>query len=326
MQKKLQVFISSTFTDLHEERQAAVQAVLNAGHIPAGMELFKAGDKSQKETIKRWIEESDVYMLILGGRYGSIEEDSGKSYTHWEYDYAGELGKPRFAIVIKDSALDEKVKVHGQGVLERENYVKYTEFKKEVLGKVSKFYFDIKDIKLTVLESLKEFERDSTLSGWISGKSIVNQHELLESNFRLLEENQRLSKEIEKFRTVTLKENEINGYSFDEVKNYLESNEIELTENAFGKEVAGTNATYLELFIIFKDSFAIGIENSYGMDTEDNFLFFRFAPKLISLDLLEKVKVAGKPYQRIQTSKYGYKFLAIYEMEKIKNNLNTPSK
>lgn len=66
MQKKLQVFISSTFVDLQDERQAAVQAVLNAGHIPAGMELFKAGDQSQKETIKRWIEESDVYMLILG--------------------------------------------------------------------------------------------------------------------------------------------------------------------------------------------------------------------------------------------------------------------
>lgn len=52
MNKRLQVFISSTYTDLTEERQAAVAAVLNAGHIPAGMELFKSGDQSQKETIK----------------------------------------------------------------------------------------------------------------------------------------------------------------------------------------------------------------------------------------------------------------------------------
>ncbi|WP_156510165.1 DUF4062 domain-containing protein, partial [Paenibacillus macquariensis] len=99
MKKKLQVFISSTYTDMIEERQAAVSAVLNSGHIPAGMELFKSGDKSQKETIKRWIDESDVYMLILGGRYGSIDEETGKSYTHWEYDYAGEIGKRRFAVV-----------------------------------------------------------------------------------------------------------------------------------------------------------------------------------------------------------------------------------
>jgi len=34
---KIQVFISSTYTDLIEERQAVVQAVLQAGHIPAGM-------------------------------------------------------------------------------------------------------------------------------------------------------------------------------------------------------------------------------------------------------------------------------------------------
>ncbi|WP_051007944.1 DUF4062 domain-containing protein [Psychroflexus torquis] len=67
--KKLQVFISSTFIDLIEERQAAVQAVLSCGHIPAGMELFTAGDESQMKVIKRWIEESDVYLLILGGRY-----------------------------------------------------------------------------------------------------------------------------------------------------------------------------------------------------------------------------------------------------------------
>ena len=65
MKKKLQIFVSSTFTDLLVERQAAVQAILRAGNIPAGMELFSAGNKSQLETIKKWIEESDIYVLIL---------------------------------------------------------------------------------------------------------------------------------------------------------------------------------------------------------------------------------------------------------------------
>ena len=88
MNKKLQVFVSSTYTDLIEERQAAVEAILDAGHIPAGMELFKAGNKSQLETIYKWIDDSDVYILILGGRYGSIEEISGKSYIQLEYEYA----------------------------------------------------------------------------------------------------------------------------------------------------------------------------------------------------------------------------------------------
>src|SRR5215212_6560884 len=98
--RKLQVFISSTFSDLREERQAAVEAILTAGHIPAGMELFAAGDESQMNVIKRWIDESDVYLLVLGGRYGSLEPNSQKSYIHLEYDYAVERGKPLFAVVI----------------------------------------------------------------------------------------------------------------------------------------------------------------------------------------------------------------------------------
>jgi Domain of unknown function (DUF4062) len=62
MKRKLQVFISSTYLDLIEERQAAVSAILKAGHIPAGMELFTAGDKSQLDTINSWIDESDIYI------------------------------------------------------------------------------------------------------------------------------------------------------------------------------------------------------------------------------------------------------------------------
>ncbi len=113
MDKKLQVFVSSTYTDLIEERQAAVQAILDAGHIPAGMELFKAG-KSQMKTIQKWIDDSDVYMLILGGRYGSIEEESSLSYTELEYRYALSKNMPVFAIVLNDSFLFTKAALMGK--------------------------------------------------------------------------------------------------------------------------------------------------------------------------------------------------------------------
>lgn len=61
MEKKYQIFISSTFTDLIDERQAAVEAILRAGHIPAGMELFTSTNKTQWDVIKKWINESDIY-------------------------------------------------------------------------------------------------------------------------------------------------------------------------------------------------------------------------------------------------------------------------
>lgn len=113
VKKRLQVFVSSTFNDLKNERQAAVEAILSAGHIPAGMELFTAGDESQMEVIKQWIDESDVYLLILGGRYGSVEPKTGKSYTQLEYEYALGLGKPLFACVVNEAALEESVKQYG---------------------------------------------------------------------------------------------------------------------------------------------------------------------------------------------------------------------
>ena len=139
MKSKLQVFISSTFQDLKEERQAAVEAILRSGHFPAGMELFTAGNKSQWEIIQRWINESDIYLLILGGRYGSTEPDSGISYTELEYDFAVSLGKPYFSVVITEKGLEEKVKKSGTEVIEMMNQEKLKKFREKVLRKFQHF-------------------------------------------------------------------------------------------------------------------------------------------------------------------------------------------
>lgn len=138
MNKKLQVFVSSTYTDLIEERQAAVEAILDAGHIPAGMELFKAGNESQLKTIYKWIDQSDVYMLILGGRYGSIENKTGKSYTQLEYEYALSKGIPVFAVVLDQSFLAEKINTLGlNNVIEQSHSDSYYAFKKWLCQRLS---------------------------------------------------------------------------------------------------------------------------------------------------------------------------------------------
>jgi hypothetical protein len=85
--KKYQVFVSSTFSDLQNERRAVMTALMEAGYIPAGMEFFGAVDEKQFEFIKRVIDDSDYYVVIVGNRYGSLDKD-GMSYTEKEYDYA----------------------------------------------------------------------------------------------------------------------------------------------------------------------------------------------------------------------------------------------
>jgi hypothetical protein len=172
MKKKYQIFVSSTYTDLQLERQAAVESILLAHHIPAGMELFSAGSETQLEVIKRWIEESDVYMLILGGRYGAIEPSSQMSYTEIEYDHAVHLGKPLFAVVLTESAIEEKVKSGGSDFLEKYEPKKYESFRKKVLSRISKIVSDEKDIKLAVLQYLLSLEHTQKIDGWIRASSV----------------------------------------------------------------------------------------------------------------------------------------------------------
>ena len=168
MDKKLQVFVSSTFTDLIEERQVAVEAILDAGHIPAGMELFKAG-KSQMKTIRKWIDDSDVYLLILGGRYGQIEEDTGLSYTELEYKYALSKKMPVFAIVLEESFLHLKAAANGNEVFERNNKEKYNSFKEFVKTKVVRFAANKDKISTIVHSQLNDliYDDEYDLQGWI---------------------------------------------------------------------------------------------------------------------------------------------------------------
>ena len=99
--KKFQVFISSTFRDLSDERQDAIRSVLDLGHIPSGMEIFPAADVEQFDYIKKVIDECDYYVLIIGARYGSVDS-AGVSFTEKEYAYALEQKKVVLAFLHGD--------------------------------------------------------------------------------------------------------------------------------------------------------------------------------------------------------------------------------
>ena len=102
MNKKYQIFVSSTYKDLKQERQFAIDSIIKLRHIPAGMELFSATGENQFEMIKPIIYESDYYLLIVAGKYGTVCEDTGLSYTEMEYDFAVENQKRVIAFVHED--------------------------------------------------------------------------------------------------------------------------------------------------------------------------------------------------------------------------------
>lgn len=317
MKRKLQIFVSSTFTDLIEERQAAVSAILKAGHIPAGMELFTAADRSQMDIIKNWIDESDVYMLILGGRYGSIEPTTGKSYTELEYDYAVEKGKALFAVVITKDALEKKVKEHGTDFIELKEPKPLADFKDKVLSNMSSFFEDIKDIRLCVHESLSDFSANRKLKGWVSADEIIDTHDLAEEIKKLNEENRKLKSEIE------AKDKKINTLAGDKDSEMKEINEIlfetkiTLSTGTLGVE-KDINTNLLGIFIGCQKYFINGITNDIQMDDNDNYLYFTISPMLKIHGLMENEKVTGAKYRRYVITEKGTKFLAYVEKNKLK--------
>lgn len=101
LKKRYQVFVSSTYRDLVEERRHVIQALLESKCIPSGMELFPAASLDQWTLIQRVIDDCDYYIVIVAGKYGS-QGSSGSSYTEMEFDYALANGKPVIGFFYED--------------------------------------------------------------------------------------------------------------------------------------------------------------------------------------------------------------------------------
>lgn len=134
---KYQCFVSSTYEDLGDERQACATAILKANHIPAGMEYFHPTSE-MKGYIENWIIDSDIVFLILGGRYGSIDPETGLSFTEWEYRVAKENKKEVIILFLSESYLLEKLAKFRREklnilVFEQKHEAAYKKFKEELM-------------------------------------------------------------------------------------------------------------------------------------------------------------------------------------------------
>ena len=128
--RKFSVFISSTYENLKNERQALVGVALENNFIPVGMEQFHAAPTSQWNVITKMIDECDVYLLVIGARYGSIDKETGISYTEKEYNYAKSKGLPVLVLIKEASAITESEKDAGEDKYEKMK--KLDEFRKRV--------------------------------------------------------------------------------------------------------------------------------------------------------------------------------------------------
>lgn len=122
---KKTVFISSTYADLIDERRRVWDLLRNYDVLVKGMEEFGARKEDAATTCKLEVEQSDIYVGIIGLRYGSEEPVTNKSYTQYEYELAVEQNK-EILIYINDEAnyLSSQVNIQFDKIDKLNNFKK----------------------------------------------------------------------------------------------------------------------------------------------------------------------------------------------------------
>jgi len=182
--KRYQVFVSSTYTDLKDERDAVSQTILEMQHFPVGMERWPAADEEQFGFIRRVIDESDYYLVIIGQRYGTLADD-GISYTEKEYHYAVSKGLKIIALVQEpDVAPKTDVDPNKQRRLDafREKLKK---------GRLVKIWKSKEELTNAVLHALHHALVTHPATGWMRADQIASV-EALSDIVTLQKENKEL--------------------------------------------------------------------------------------------------------------------------------------
>ena len=188
MEKKYQVFVSSTYLDLIEERRKVMEVLLNRNCIPVGMEFFPSANEELLPMIKRFIDECDYYILIVANRYGEIDKQEGKSYTQIEYEYARKKGIPIAIFICNDKNKDSR----GES---KEKQSKLDTFKKQLKNYSYKEWSTPDNLAANVCLSLGYLIKNHPRSGWVNTNAISSD----EANREILtlrKENSQLKKQL----------------------------------------------------------------------------------------------------------------------------------
>jgi hypothetical protein len=96
------VFISSTFSDLKHHRLLVREAIIRLECGSKAMESFGALPDTPKEECLRLVRSANVYVGIFGMQYGSIDPETGKSFTQLEYEEAQAIRLPSLIYLIDE--------------------------------------------------------------------------------------------------------------------------------------------------------------------------------------------------------------------------------
>jgi hypothetical protein len=164
MDRLFTAFVSSTFVDLREERQRLVQVLLRQRCVPLGMEFFPSTGRTQWSLIAESIQAADFCIFVVAGRYGTISDVKGISWTHREFREAVATGKPVVGILHeKPIGLPaDKLEASPEGL------EKLWQFRREVEAHtVCQYFSDHADLVDRVASSIAALRDEGRIEGWV---------------------------------------------------------------------------------------------------------------------------------------------------------------
>lgn len=185
MNKRYQVFVSSTFTDLAAERMEVIKALLELDCIPCGMEYFPAASEDTWHYISDLIKQCDYYIVIVAGRYGSLTPE-GISFTQMEYECAINNGVPAIAFLCAEP---EKLPVKNVDT-DPERKQKLEKFVTLLKKHLCKEWRNADELGAVVSRSVTQLIKRTPRTGWVpasSVRSVEDANEILELNKKIKE-------------------------------------------------------------------------------------------------------------------------------------------
>lgn len=169
MDKRYQVFLSSTYEDLKEERLEVMKALLELDCFPVGMEYFPAANEDQWTYISDLIDQCDYYIVVLGSRYGS-KDRTGIGYTHKEYEYAVEKGIPVIAFVHSDpQSRPQKFSEDTE-----EGKQQFEQFRDLLRARLCKDWSNVYELGAVVSRSLSQLIKKNSRPGWVRADQLAS--------------------------------------------------------------------------------------------------------------------------------------------------------
>jgi predicted transcriptional regulator len=163
------------------------------------MELFPASDEDQWSLIKGVIDDCDYYVVVIGGRYGSLGP-AGISYTEMEYRYAVSIEKPVIAFLHKDpTSIPAKLTEQTEDGRKR-----LDEFRKLAQHKMCKYWNTPQELGSVVSRSLIMLQKKHPGIGWIRGDQVTSIDATVEM-LKLRKKIEQLEAELEESQIVAPK-------------------------------------------------------------------------------------------------------------------------